>query len=100
MRRRHFLRILGCGVAAWPLTVRAQQARSIPIPIVGLVSIGASSAEPANFGPFLEQMRTLGYIDGQNIEFDRRFAAGRDKLIEGFVADLVRRPVNIIVVTG
>jgi len=100
MRRRHFLRVLGGGVAAWPLTVRAQQARSIPVPIVGLVSIGASSAEPANLGPFLDQMRTLGYIDGQNIEFDRRFAAGRDELIEGYVADLVRRPVDVIVVTG
>jgi putative ABC transport system substrate-binding protein len=39
-------------------------------------------------------------VDGQNIVFDRRFAAGDDGLIEGFVADLVRRPVDIIVATG
>ena len=45
-------------------------------------------------------MQTLGYIDGQNIIFDRRFAAGRDELIGGFVADLVRRSVDIMVVTG
>jgi putative ABC transport system substrate-binding protein len=45
-------------------------------------------------------MRELGYVDGQNITFDRRFAAGDDTLIGGFVADLVRRPVDIIVVTG
>ena len=52
------------------------------------------------FAAFLEQMRELGYVDGQNIAFDRRFAAGDDGLIEGFVADLVRRPVDIIVATG
>lgn len=69
-------------------------------PIIGLVSIGASPTDLANFRPFLEQMRELGYIDGQNVTFDRRFAAGDDSLINGFVADLVRRPVDIIVVTG
>jgi len=98
MRRREFLGVVGGAAAGWPLATRAQQAR--PVPVVGLVSIGASPTEPANFGGFLEQMRALGYIDGQNIVFDRRFAAGRDELIDGFVADLVRLPVNIVVVTG
>jgi putative ABC transport system substrate-binding protein len=45
-------------------------------------------------------MRELGYIDGSNIVFDRRFADGDDSLVHGFIADLVRRPVDIIVVTG
>ena len=99
MRRRQFLGVIG-GAAAWPVAAYAQQGRPVPVPIVGLVSIGASASEPANFAPFLEQMHVLGYVDGQNIVFDRRFAAGRDELIEGFVADLVRRPVDIIVVTG
>jgi hypothetical protein len=35
------------------------------LPKIGLVSIGASNADPANFRPFLEQMRELGYVDGQ-----------------------------------
>jgi|SRR6187399_778451 len=98
MRRREFLGVVGGAAAGWPLATRAQQAR--PVPVVGLVSIGASPTEPANFGGFLEQMRALGYIDGQNIVFDRRFAAGRDELIDGFVADLVRLRVSIVVVTG
>jgi putative ABC transport system substrate-binding protein len=98
MRRREFLGIIGGAAAGWPLATRAQRAR--PVPLIGLVSIGASPTEPANFGGFLEQMRALGYIDGQNIVFERRFAAGRDELIDGFVADLVRLSVNIIVVTG
>jgi putative ABC transport system substrate-binding protein len=45
-------------------------------------------------------MRELGYEDGQNIIFDRRFAGGDDRLITDFVADLVRRPVDVIVATG
>jgi len=98
MKRREFITLLGGAAALWPVAVQAQQAR--PVPVVGLVSIGASPGEPANFGPFLEQMRALGYIDGQHIVFDRRFAAGRDELIDGFVADLVRLPVDIMVVTG
>jgi putative ABC transport system substrate-binding protein len=77
---------------------RAQQPAKRPI--IGLVSIGASPIDPANFRPFLAQMRELGYVDGQNVTFDRRFAAGDDSLINGFVADLVHRAVDVIVATG
>ena len=97
MKRRTFITLLGAA-AAWPLAAGGQPVRTAPI--VGLVSIGASPNDPANLRPLLEQMRELGYVDGQNIVFDRRFAAGDDRLIEGFVADLVRRPVDIIVATG
>jgi putative tryptophan/tyrosine transport system substrate-binding protein len=96
--RRQFISALGGATVAWPLATRAQQARKLPI--IGLVSIGASRTDSANFRPFLEQMGELGYVDEQNVIFDRRFAGGDDSLISGFVADLVRRPVDIIVVTG
>jgi putative tryptophan/tyrosine transport system substrate-binding protein len=98
VRRREFITLFGGAAAAWPLAARAQPAR--PVPIVGLVSIAATATDAANFRGFLEQMRELGYFDGANIIFDRRFAAGREELIDGYVADLVRRPVDIIVVTG
>ena len=97
MRRRDFIARIGSAAMAWPLAARAQGQK---LPIVGLVSIGASANDPANFRPFLEQMRELGYVDEQNIIFDRRFAGGNDSLISGFVADLVRRPVDVIVATG
>jgi putative ABC transport system substrate-binding protein len=95
--RRKFITLIG-GAAAFPFATAAEPAR--PIPVVGLVSIGASPNDPANFRPFLQQMTDLGYVDGQNVKFERRFAAGNDSLIEGFLADLVRRRVDIIVVTG
>ena len=98
MKRRKFISLLGGAAVAWPLAASAQQL--VKRPIIGLVSIGASPTDPANFRPFLAQMRELGYVDGQNVTFDRRFAAGDDSLINGFVADLVRRPVDVIVATG
>ena len=97
MRRRDFIARIGSAAMAWPLAARAQGQK---LPIVGLVSIGASANDPANFRPFLEQMRELGYVDEQNIIFDRRYAGGNDSLISGFVADLVRRSVDVIVATG
>jgi putative ABC transport system substrate-binding protein len=97
MRRREFMTLIG-GAAVLPRVVRAQQAS--PLPRVGLVSIGADPGDPVVFRPFLEQLRELGYIEGRNITLERRFAAGRDELIGDFVADLVQRKVDIIVVTG
>jgi ABC-type uncharacterized transport system substrate-binding protein len=97
MRRREFITLIG-GVAVLPQTAHAQQAS--PLPRVGLVSIGADPGDPVVFRPFLEQLRELGYVEGRNIILERRFAAGRDELIGEFVADLVQRKVDIIVVTG
>jgi putative ABC transport system substrate-binding protein len=98
MRRRQFLGLVG-GVAAWPVATRAQQGER-RIPRIGLVSIGADPTNPVNFVPFLQQFRDLGYIEGQNVIVDRRFAAGQADLIAGFVADLVDRNVDVIVTTG
>jgi putative tryptophan/tyrosine transport system substrate-binding protein len=101
MKRREFITLLGGAAASsvlWPLAARAQQ--PLPIPQVGLVSIGADPGDPVVFRPFLEQIRKLGYVDGQNLILQRRFAAGHDELVAEFVADLVQRKVDIIVVTG
>jgi putative tryptophan/tyrosine transport system substrate-binding protein len=97
MRRREFLTLVG-GAVVSPGAARAQQAPALPR--VGLVSFAADPGDPVVFRPFLEQLRELGYVEGRNIILERRFAAGRDELIGDFVADLVQRKVDIIVVTG
>ena len=94
MRRREFIALFG-GAAAWPLAARAQQP-----PRVGLLTIGAAPGIPGVFAPLLEEMRQLGYVDGQNITFERRFAGGRPEYVDEFAADLVGRKVDLIVVTG
>jgi putative ABC transport system substrate-binding protein len=98
IERRKFLATLGGAAVAWPLAARAQQQRAIPR--IGLVSIGADPANPVIFVPFLQQFRELGYIEGQNVILEKRFAAGQADLISGFVADLVDRKVDVIVTTG
>ena len=98
MKRREFITLLGGAAAAWPLAARAQQQRAIPR--VGLVSIGADPANPVIFLPFLQQFRELGYVEGQNVIFEKRFATGQAGLIGGFIADLVNRNVDVIVTTG
>jgi putative ABC transport system substrate-binding protein len=102
MRRRDFIAVMGGATATWPLTATWPFVASAEpgVPVIGLVSIGASPDDPANFRPFLQQMAELGYTDGRNVRYERRFAAGNDSLVEGFIADLVRRQVDIIVVTG
>jgi putative tryptophan/tyrosine transport system substrate-binding protein len=97
MKRREFITLLG-GAAAWPVAAGAQQSRAIPH--VGLVSIGADPANPVIFLPFLQQLRELGYIEGQNIILEKRFAAGQAGLVSGFIADLVDRNIDVIVTTG
>jgi putative tryptophan/tyrosine transport system substrate-binding protein len=96
LKRREFITLFGTMAVTWPRSGRAQQSKSR----IGLVSIAADPSNPVVFIPFLQQMRELGYIDGHNIVFEKRFAAGHDDLINGFVADLVQRQVDIIVVTG
>jgi putative ABC transport system substrate-binding protein len=102
MRRRDFIAVMGGATATWPLTATWPFVASAEpgAPVIGLVSIGASPDDPANFRPFLQQMAELGYTDGRNVRYERRFAAGNDSLVEGFITDLVRRQVDIIVVTG
>jgi putative ABC transport system substrate-binding protein len=96
MRRREFITLFGGAAATWPVVGRAQQSK----PRIGLVSMGADPSNPVLFVPFLQQMREFGYIEGDNIVFEKRFAAGNDELINDFTADLVQRQVDIIVVTG
>jgi putative tryptophan/tyrosine transport system substrate-binding protein len=87
--------LLGAGVAA--------DAQSAPgkTPHVGLLSIGTDPARPGpQWTAFLGGLRTLGYVEGQNIAIERRFAAGNEQRVTEFAAELVQRQVNVIVVTG
>jgi putative ABC transport system substrate-binding protein len=94
MRRREF--IAGIGITtAWPLTARGQ--KSGILPSVGIVWI-ASQAEVAPFQQaFLQGLRDLGYVVGETITIEARFAEGKVELAPGLVEDLVRRKVDVIV---
>ena len=65
----------------------AQQPKKVPR--IGLLSVGADPAKPVVWLPFLEKMREFGYVEGQNIAFERRFGEGRRERLPELVVGLV-----------
>jgi len=96
MRRREFITLVG-GAAAWPLAARAQQKS---ISVIGYLQSGA----PGPSASFLDGLRRglseTGYIDGQNLRIESRWAEGRYDRLPDLVADLVRRNVEVIATGG
>jgi len=93
MKRREFIGLLS-SAAAWPLTARSQNA----MPVIGLLSSGAQFSAPL-IG-FLEGLNEAGYIDGQNVLLETRFADGHYDRLPALAAELVRRRVTVLVATG
>ena len=87
--RRKFIAALG-GAAAWPLAVSAQQR---PMPVVGLLQIGSSW----DFTGFRQGLKETGYVEGQNLVIEYRWANDDPNRLPELAADLARRPVHVIV---
>ena len=96
MRRREFIRLLGATAAAWPLAARAQQ----PAPIVGLLSGRSANASPRDVAAFHKGLNETGYVDGQNVAIEYRWAEGRYDRLSELAADLVQRRVSVIATPG
>src|SRR5262249_5262766 len=96
MKRREFITLLG-GAAAWPLAARAQQARKTH-------TIGFLSPSMAVFTPYrtvlFNTLRELGWIEGQNIAIERRYAENRLERLPELAAELVHLNVEVIVASG
>ena len=100
MDRRSFISGITVGLLAAPLAAEAQQAGKVPR--VGYLSPGSSS-DPVRlrrFEAFRQGLRELGYVEGQNIVLEPRWAEGQYARYPALVADLVRLKVGVIVVVG
>src|SRR5207244_13554500 len=92
--RRYFASCLG-GVAAWPLTARAQQAGG------KIVKIGILAIEPwPPIDTFRQALDDLGYIEGKNVRFEYRYAKGHNERLPELANDLVGLNVDVILTWG
>jgi len=92
MRRREFIGLLG-GAAAWPFAARGQQRERIAR--IGYLGLG-SAINPA----FLEGLRDLGYVEGENVHIEYRSAYGDERRLASLAAELVGLNVDLIVTQG
>jgi putative tryptophan/tyrosine transport system substrate-binding protein len=94
VKRREFIALIGGATVAWPLSAHAQQQ---PMPVIGFLN----SASPDAFAPFvssfLHGLETVGFVDGQNVVVEHRTAEGQPDRLPALAAEMVRRPVTVLV---
>ena len=94
IKRREFIAGLG-SAAAWPVVAQAQQPA---VPVVGFLSVVTAEDEYKSITvPFLQGLKETGYVEGQNVAVEYRWAENQFDRLPGLAADLVRRRVAAIV---
>jgi putative tryptophan/tyrosine transport system substrate-binding protein len=92
-RRREFITLLG-GAAAWPLVGWAQAKE---LPTIGFLGVASPSTWKPWIAAFVQRLRELGWVDGQTIAIEYRWAEGRSERFDEIMSEFVRLNVNVVV---
>jgi ABC-type uncharacterized transport system substrate-binding protein len=93
MKRREFITLLG-GVVSWPIAARTQQPT---VPVIGYLSALSEAQVAHQLSAFRRGLSEVGFVEGHNLAVEYRWANGKYDQLPAMAADLVRRPVTLIV---
>ena len=97
LRRREFITLLGGTAMAWPLAARAQQAT---MPVIGFLRNTSAAASAPLLVALRKGLNESGYVEGQNVTIEYRWAEGQDDRLPGMAADLVQHRCAVIIGAG
>ena len=97
MRRREFITLISGAAVAWPIVARAQQPA---VPVIGFLGSRASGEDPQLLTAFRLGLKDSGYVEGQNVAIEYRFAENQYNRLPTLAADLVQRRVALIAANG